>query len=155
MSPASWFHQPIPWVLIALLSALLTAASGCGSSVPYRTVPVSGKITYDDGSLINAPRIQLIFWSQAEPIDLKTKPRQGVAEVDPADGTFSEASTWALGDGVIIGKQKICVITYDEKGAMTNLLPEVYNEPSDTPLEVEVSKAEGMAPRELKVKKKG
>jgi hypothetical protein len=130
---------------------LLAGVTGCGG-VPYKTVPVSGKIAYDDGSPIKAASIELFFWPQVQAIDTKTKPRQGAAEVDPADGSFSVVSTWQYGDGAIVGKHKVCVFAKDEKGNLTKAVPQIYRDPKTTPLEVEVSK--GMAPLPLTIKKK-
>ena len=151
MSAGRGFRRGVTWVGLVLVGVLLAGATGCGG-VPYKTVPVSGKITYDDGSPIKAAHIELIFWPQVQAIDAKTKPRQGAAEVDPADGSFSVVSTWQYGDGAIVGKHKVCVFAKDEKGNFLRAVPQIYRDPKTTPLEVEVSK--GMAPLELPVKKK-
>ena len=77
---AGWF------VAVVVLGAMLPA--GCGSSDPFDYARVSGKVTYDDGSLIPAARITVTFLSQAPAVDAKTHPRPGMAEVNTADGTF-------------------------------------------------------------------
>jgi hypothetical protein len=142
-------------LIMAIICGSISIAVGCkGATHPYKTAPISGKIAYEDGSLIKAARIELVFWPQAEPLDTKTFPRRAVASVDPADGTFSEASTWADGDGTILGKAKVTVNTYNDKGETAAVLPDVYSDPGETPLEVEVSKSQGMAPNELTVKKR-
>jgi hypothetical protein len=138
---------------IVLAGLLVFGFSGCGSSNPYPTVPISGKITYEDGSLIQADRVQLVFWPQSAPIDPKIKPRQAIADANPEDGEFPNASTYNPGDGAIEGKHKVCVFTYDKDDYFLDILPQVYHNPTDTPLEVEVARGAGMTPRELKVKK--
>jgi hypothetical protein len=140
---------------MAIICGTISLAVGCkGSTHPYKTAPISGKIAYEDGSLIKAARIELVFWPQVEPLDAKTVPRKGVATVDPADGTFSEASTWTDGDGAVLGKAKVTVVTYNDKDETTAVLPDAYGDPGETPLEVEISKGKGMIPNELTVKKR-
>jgi len=114
-----------------LVSAvLLCGVIGCGGSEPFKLLPVSGKVAYEDGSLISAPRIEVVFEPQAGPIDPKTHPRPGRAEVNPTDGTFAEATSHKYGDGVVVGKHKVKVITYDKKETPTELRV--------TPAEIEV-----------------
>jgi len=151
MSAGRGFRRGVAWGLVALSGVLLAGVTGCGG-VPYKTVPVSGKITYEDGSLVKAASIKLFFWPQVQAIDAKTTPKQGAAEADPADGSFAVVSTWKYGDGAIAGKHSVCVFAYDEKGNMTKAVPQIYRDPKTTPLEVEVSK--GMSPLELTIKKK-
>ena len=56
--------QTVRLALCLTACAALFAAAGCGGK-PYSCVHVSGKITYEDGSLIPADQIHLIFLSQA------------------------------------------------------------------------------------------
>jgi hypothetical protein len=106
-------------------------------------VKISGKITYDDGSLIQGKRILIQFNPQAEPIDKKTFPRRGSADVKTADGTFAEATTIEFGDGVVLGKHKVEAWIVDEKRSKTPL--------TITPNEVEAGK--GSTHFEFKAKK--
>jgi hypothetical protein len=130
----------------------LASVAGCGGGPPYKTAKVSGKVVCDDGTPIKAASIRLQFVSQADPIDAKTPPKDGTAEIQ-ADGAFDSVSTWKPGDGAILGKHKVCVLAFDEKGKFSPAVPEIYRNPKTTPLEVTVSSS-GMEPAELKVKKK-
>ena len=144
-------HGRAAWLGAALLGIGLAGVAGCGGGPPYKMAPVSGKITYDDGTPIKAASIRLQFVSQAEPIDPKTPPKYGEADVK-ADGTFDAVSTWKPGDGAILGEHKVCVLAFDEKG-FSKAVPEIYRNSATTPLTVTVSGG-GMEPRELKVRKK-
>ena len=127
------------WLCLGLLSSLiLMGVSGCGESAPFDIVPVTGKITYEDGSLIPAARVVVSFNPQADPLDEKTYPRQGAAEVHVKDGTFSEVTTWKYGDGVIAGPQKVTVESFDEMENPTPDVPQKYRSPDTTPLTAEV-----------------
>jgi len=123
---------------------LLCGVIGCGGSEPFKLLPVSGKVTYEDGSLISASRIEVVFEPQAAPIDPKTYPRPGRAEVKAADGTFAEATSHKYGDGVVVGKHKVKVIIYDQKETPTEL--------QVTPSEIEVGP--GRTEFEFRVKKR-
>ncbi len=114
----------------AVSAVLLCGLIGCGPSEPFEMLPVSGKVIYEDASLKNAARIRIVFESQAEPIDRKTHPRPGEAEGDPADGTFSAVTSRKYGDGLVVGKHKVRVLSYDEDEKQT--------ECEVTPSEIEV-----------------
>lgn len=120
-------HSKRPWVSVCVVLAgwSLAAVVGCGGSEPFKMIPVSGKITYDDGSLISAARLRLEFKPQAKPIDPKTHPRPGSAEVNVKDGTFGsgkfQATTHIFGDGLIIGKHKVTAFSYDRQDNPTEL----------------------------------
>jgi hypothetical protein len=63
---------------------LLVAAQGCQRcqhAGPYSCVKVSGKVTFEDGSPIPADRIRLVFVSLTPPVDPKTPPHAGFAEL--------------------------------------------------------------------------
>jgi len=118
-------------------SALAIAASlGCGPPDPYGVVGTKGSIKYDDGSLIEAGRIELLFGSQEPPKDPKTHPRQGVAEVNTADGTFT-ATTYDFEDGLIRGKHRVVAMSIAPRGGYTNAIPPVYRSADTTPLEID------------------
>ena len=127
------------WLCLGLLSGLiLTGVSGCGDGAPFDIIPVTGKVTYEDGSLITAPRVVVSFSPQVKPLDEKTYPRPGSAEVHVKDGTFSEATTWKYGDGVIAGPQKVTVESFDDMESPTADVPRIYRSPDTTPLTAEV-----------------
>jgi len=125
---------------VVLIGVGVGLLAGCGSGEPFSMVPVSGKVVYEDGSLIPAPQLQVIFVPQIPPADKKTYPRQGLAYVNPKDGTFSNVTSHQPGDGVVIGRAKVVVKSLDERGNPTAHVPAAYQDVSTTPLEVEVSK---------------
>jgi hypothetical protein len=129
---------------------LICTMVGCSrSSNPWSPVPVSGKITYEDGSLINAKSIRLIFLPQAPPIDSKTVPRQGIGGVNIADGTFGSPTTYKADDGVIPGKFKLVVSATDGERALSKKVPKQYTAEATTPLEFDTANS----PFEIKIKK--
>jgi hypothetical protein len=130
---------------------LLGSLSGCGGGQPYKTVKISGKVTYDDGSLIQAEALTLIFSPQVKAVDAKTTAKDGTAMVNVADGTFSCASTYGYGDGVIPGKHKIAVQPMKGGVPAPGLVPANYMDPKKTPLERTIDSATTL---ELKVPKR-
>ena len=126
-------------VYVAMTLSILCVATGCsGASNPYGTVPASGQITFSDGSLIPAARIDVQFISQEPPVDAKTHPRPGVALVEPADGTFV-VSTYNFNDGVIQGRHKVIVSAYDEQRRPLKSISRDYTSVETTPLEIDTA----------------
>ena len=120
----------------------LTAFSGCGNREPFDLVPCSGKITYDDGTLISAEGnsiIVLTFLPQTPPPHGKVCPRPGVANVNLKDGTFAFVSSHKVGDGLTVGKHKV-VISTDVRQNVPKGVPREYNNPDQTPLEVNTTR---------------
>ena len=136
------------FVLVATVSIL-----GCGSGQPWSPVPIRGKITYEDGSLIPAQSIRLYFSSQEPPKDSATVPRRGVVDVNVADGTFKEATTYRFGDGLIPGKHRVTVAASDSAGPNVGTgskgVPREYASGTDTPLIIDTADA----PLEIKIRK--
>ena len=145
----SRFQRGVGAVCVLLAVVVLLGVAGCGSE-PYSMVPVSGKVTYDDGSVIPATRIRVVFNPQAEAIDPATHPRPGEANVNVADGTFSEATSHKYGDGVTVGKHKIQVISLDEMENETDAVPEIYRRVETTPLEFDIDKGSDYIELEIK-----
>ena len=123
------------WFAPGLLGVLFSI--GCGSDDPFNYHRVSGKVTYDDGSLIPAERITVTFYPQVERIDAKTHPRPGKAEVTVADGTFNQVTSHEHGDGVVRGKHKVTIAALDSQGRVSTAIPLEYSHPKRTPLEVD------------------
>jgi hypothetical protein len=124
-----------------ILAAVMFCAVGCSSGQPYDIVKVSGTVKFDDGSLIPAERIMLKFVPQAAPIDAKTHPRKGMAEVNVGDGTFDSATTHKPGDGIIAGKHLVLVGAYEKGGKFLNLAnPPIEIDTHNLPLEIRVKK---------------
>ena len=124
---------------------------GCSGGSPYDLVDVSGKVTYDDGSLIPAGSIMLKFDPEAAALDAKTHPRKGFALVNVADGTFEYATTHKHADGLVAGKHKVLVVAYAAEGKTGDFVPKEYLRPDTTPLEVDTANL----PLEIKIKKPG
>jgi hypothetical protein len=127
--------------------------AGCGSSgEPYTPIRVSGKVVYDDGSPIPTPGMQLIFDPEAPPLDAKTFPRKGVADVG-ADGTFSQATTFKPGDGLIPGKHRVTIFAPEGSGPQGGKaklkIPKECSDGATTPLLVDTA----VLPLEIKVPK--
>jgi hypothetical protein len=133
-----------------ILLLMLAAAVGCKKQ-PYACVPVSGKVTYEDGSLIPAERIRMTFISRAPPAERGIAPRAGSARVNCQTGTFDSAMTYVAGDGIIPGEHKVLIVCYVGNEMRTDLVGKEYADPKSTPLTVDSSKS----PFELKVKKPG
>ncbi len=124
------------WFTAAGVFGLLFSI-GCGSGDPFNYHRVSGKVTYDDGSLIPAERITVTFYPQVDRIDAKTHPRPGKAEVNVADGTFNQITSHEHGDGVVRGKHKVTIAALDSQGRVSTAIPLKYSHPKRTPLEVD------------------
>lgn len=114
-------------------------ALGCTETTPYGVVPVSGKITYEDGTVIPADEMILNFRSMETPIDPKTHPRTGMCRVRVEDGTFDSVTTYAHADGVIRGKHKVSVGVRGANGLV--VVPKEYTSELTTPLIVDAADA--------------
>jgi hypothetical protein len=117
-----------------LALALLT---GCGSGEPFDHVPVSGQITYEDGSPLPG-KVQLNFYPQVAPIDSQTHPRPGVAYTDE-QGKFDVATTHRWGDGLIRGTHKVAIST-EVRQVVPAGVPAEYNDLRKTPLTIDADK---------------
>jgi hypothetical protein len=134
----------------SLLAVLIGALVGCGSGKPWDLVPVSGKITYEDGSLIPVNSMNLYFASQVPPADPKTFPRQGSVGVNIAEGTFQNPTTYKDQDGLIAGKHKVVVAAYDSGGRdLSPKVPREYASIATTPLEIDTADS----PLEIKIRR--
>lgn len=130
------FHGLPAWA--GLLGLLMLAGCG-GSKDPFSYVKVKGKVTYADGSLIPAHRIKLTFNTESPPLDAKTYARPGVAEVNVADGTFDSETSHKAGDGLLPGKHKVQVQTFDKNDRPVPLVPAKYGDPKLTPVEIDTA----------------
>jgi hypothetical protein len=120
-----------PWLVVFLLAAV---PLGC-SSEPFRYVPVSGDIKYEDGTTIPGTGLQLIFYPQVSAIDEKTHPKQGRSIVE-ADGSFAGVTSHKYNDGLIRGQHKVVVVP--SAGADAQIAPE-YRDVATTPLVVDTA----------------
>jgi hypothetical protein len=138
--------------LIAGLSIIVSVA-GCGSSVPFDFVPVHGKVSYEDGSRIDADSILVTFNPIVSGEKSKTVPPGGQTSVNVQDGTFSAVSSHRANDGVAVGRHKVVIVSFKKgSSAPSPAVPPVYRKESSTPLEVEVVSTDQFL--DLKVSKK-
>ena len=126
-------------VLYLVACAALLMAAGCGKKTPYACVPVSGQVAYEDGSIIPADKVRVLFLSQAKPIDPKTTPKYGRAEADGNTGTFNFATTFAYRDGIIVGEHKVILQCITKGRLRLDLVPPQYGDKDKTPLRVRSS----------------
>lgn len=111
---------------VAALVAL--AAWGCRKAVETPTIPVSGQVTYDDGSLVPANQIELKFVAvNPDAYRAKDLPAFATARVDTRDGTFKAMTTWQFGDGVIPGEYDVEVLRYGDETHPGGFEAEVYS----------------------------
>lgn len=137
-----------PTTVLVALGCLILSSIGCGAREPFSHVAVSGKVTYEDGSLIPVEVLTLTFIPQVRPIDAKTYPRPGTAMVDKNTGSFSSAATHKANDGLVRGKHKVTLAT-PAGPVHPSIVPPEYCDPNKTPLEVDTSSR----PFELKIRK--
>ncbi|HEY4233634.1 MAG TPA: hypothetical protein VGM76_09415 [Lacipirellulaceae bacterium] len=123
-------------LIIGLLVGLLT---GCGSGGgPFSYVPVSGKVTYDDGSSIPVGGMKVYFHSLDPPSGEAHVP-PGIASAGP-NGAFENVTSHKYGDGLIKGKYKVTLVC-EEAGKLTTKIPKDYERPDTTPLHVEITES--------------
>ena len=144
----------LPGLMVGLAAS--SCILGCGSSAPFDFVPVHGKVTYEDGSLIDADSILVTFNPILSEEKGKTVPPGGQTNVNVQDGTFSAVSSHRANDGVAVGRHKVVIVAF-KKGpngspAPTAAVPAIYRQESSTPLEVEVESSDQFL--DLKVSKK-
>ncbi len=137
-------------IAFLLASAVaLAVVSGCGYKPPYSCVKVSGKVTYEDGTLIPAQGIRLVFISQAPPVDQRTSPKSGKANVNAKTGEFDSATTFDYKDGLILGKHKVVVQCTSGNNMAKKLVPPECTDAATTPVTVDVTGS----PLQIKVPK--
>lgn len=127
--------QRVARLVVVLLGV---GIAGCGTDNPYDVVPISGTVTYEDGTPIPGEYVTITFLPQVENLDPKTYPRSAQARVNP-DGTFANASTYEYGDGVIPGEHKVIIESVDENESPTGAIPPGYGSQESTPLTITVS----------------
>jgi hypothetical protein len=119
-----------------LLIVICAAVSGCGSDNPFEYVPVSGKVSYDDGSVYTGGQLQ--FESQAPPQG-NLRPRPATAAIN-SDGSFDSVTSYKPGDGLVPGKHKVAFIfATDAQGKP--LVPQEYMSVATSPLVIDTADA--------------
>lgn len=139
----------------AMLVVAIICCGGCSSDMPFDVVPVHGKVTYDDGSLIPTDSV-LVTFNPAAPATGPMTPPGGTAQVNVADGTFAAVTTRRTNDGIIPGRYRVVVVPFnkDAKGnpRPTAAVAAKFQKESTTPVEIEVESADQFI--EIKVSKK-
>lgn len=120
-----------------LAGLLLIVLAGCDRSAsPFDSVPVAGKVTYEDGSAIPVPGMTIFFHCLEPPVN-GMHPRPATAGTGP-DGTFKDVTSYKFADGLVLGKHKVSLVA--QKGdKLTTAIPTEYAQPDKTPLRVEVT----------------
>ena len=128
-------------LLLAAAGGLIALAPGCGGGGPFTYVPVSGTVTYDDGSQI--PRgVEVKFLSLAPPRDPKTWPRPGIAFVNPKTGVYKSVTTHHVSDGLTSGKHKATLWAVGGGSLPPDVVPPEYEDFDKTPLVVNTADKE-------------
>lgn len=119
------------WLYLACL-----LCTGCGSGSPFDYVPVSGKVTYEDGSPIPGG-CRLVFTAmEVEPVGT-AHARPGRANVN-ASGEFECVTSYKYGDGLIPGKHKVVILAgMDQEGKLA--VPKEYETVQTTPLVIDTA----------------
>ena len=132
-------------VLLGRLCLILILGSGlvgCDSgSSPFKYVPVSGKVSYEDGSPIKAG-IRLQFKSLDQSAIESAHPRPALTTVD-GEGRFENVTSYKYGDGLVPGKHQVAILDADK------LVPAEYTNVNTSPLTVDTANL----PLEIKVPK--
>ena len=132
---------------LTLTLLFLSLLSGCGGSdSPFDYMPVTGTLSYEDGSPIPAGGIKLVFESQAPPVG-DAFPRPASVNLG-RDGKFDNVTSYKYGDGLTPGKHKVTIFyATDAEGKL--LIPKEYTSGATTPLVIDTANL----PIEIKVPK--
>jgi len=123
---------------VALVVAILLAScSGCGTGEPFALVRASGRVCYEDGTLLPVKHLTLNFHPQAPAKDNKTFPRTGTAPVDSKTGKFSSVTSHRQDDGLVKGKHKVTLHLPGRLPLPAEIASSIYSDPARTPLEVD------------------
>jgi len=134
MGGLTWMWA-VGWSWVGMGILLL---GGCRESRPPM-IPVSGKVTYENGDLAPANRMELRFLTPEHLVREKHYPPAAVARVDTRNGEFSEATTWEHGDGVIEGEHEVELIRVGDEADPGAFRPKEYRGKQIWPNPVRVS----------------
>ena len=117
----------------------LALVLGCGSP-SVKIVPVRGKVTFRDGSLIQADRVLITFAPQRGAGSKPLPAAKGTLNVE--DGSFSGLTTYERMDGAALGRHRVVIRTFNKgpggKDVPVAAVPRRYTRRDTTPLEVVV-----------------
>jgi hypothetical protein len=145
------------FLIAACISPWIALLAGCGSGEPFSYVPAKGTVTYEDGTIIPAPRLRITFVSINPPTagDEKIFAPKGKADVNNGDGKntdghFEDVTSHKFGDGLLAGKHKVLIVPIDaNQRPLEGVVPPEYREVDKTPLVVDTAEQ----PFVIKVKK--
>ena len=134
----------------SLVVFAMATICGCGESGPFEYVLVSGKVTYEDGSLIEANTIRLGFTALDYEGGVTVRPRPGKTTLNIQDGTFDSVTSYKYADGLVPGKHRVAVVPLGKNGQpLKNCVPEEVMNSAASPLIVDTANL----PLEIKVPK--
>jgi hypothetical protein len=139
-------YLSIPSIPCLVACVLLTGCSTKGD--PFAYVPVSGKVAYEDGTLLPVA-VQLTFYSVDGSVNLKTHPRPGRTMTDQATGQFRDVTGHRYAEGLVPGRHRVTLGAGNGQLLPKSVASPEYADQSTTPLEVDTAKI----PFEIKVKK--
>lgn len=123
---------------LACVLLTVVVVGGC-SREPFKFVPASGRLTYEDGTpLPTEGGLRVIFSPTAPPVDGEMYPPSSAAFPD-ADGNFSRVSSSRPGGGLVRGEHKVAVLYQDIDSK--RFVPREYISPKTTPLTVNTDDA--------------
>ncbi len=126
-------------VLFARLSLSLLVGCpfvGCdGGASPFAYVPVSGQVTYEDGTPIKE-NIRLQFVSLDQPAVGASHARPALTTVN-AQGRFENVTSYKYGDGLVPGRHRVAILDAEENGKL--LVPQECTNVNTTPLKVDTA----------------
>jgi hypothetical protein len=135
------------------LGLSVLSVAGCGGD-PYQVVPVSGRVTYTDGSLIPGDQIQVRFVPEMSVSGDSARVPSATGDVSPQDGRFEGLTTHKYLDGAVPGPHRVTLVAMkagaDGAPAPSKAVPEKYQSPQTTPLRWEVVRGK---PAEFKIEK--
>jgi hypothetical protein len=124
---------------LAALLLLLAVMAGCNRE-RFSFVPVTGKITYTDNTLIQAEKIKVRLVALNPAQDGKDFAPAATGEVNPNDGTFAGVTSVKPLDGVVPGRYRVMVMALARNEKPNGAVPAKYLSATQSPLLIEVTR---------------
>lgn len=110
-----------------ILATVTLAIIGCRQSTEQLpTIPVSGKVTYEDGSPVMAERMEVRFVPRVDSPEEEGCPVAAVGRVDVRNNSFTEMTTYVFGDGAIAGEHDVEVVRFGDEENPAGYKPRIY-----------------------------
>ena len=132
--PALPASQLLCWAAIGLVA-------GCGDSGPFEYVPVTGKVTYDDGTLIEAEAIRVGFTALDYQGDVNVRPRPGKTQLNVQDGSFDHVTSYKYADGLVPGRHRVAIVALGKDGKLLPVVPRDVMNSAESPIIVDTAEA--------------